>query len=136
EVEHVLTQMTGIEEAAVVGKKDDKWGQVPFAYIVTNASVSETEIMRFLKEKLAHFKVPHAYYFVDAFPKTASHKVKRHQLSKQSNHMEVLMMDKQTYFVDFQSLEISSQEVKRNHGLEIYATEAEKLSLEETMQEM
>lgn len=83
EIENVLLDMVGIREAAVVGRHDSKWGQVPIAFIVTKDVVlSEQEIMGQAKERLASYKVPKKVYSIDALPRNASNKIMRHQLQE------------------------------------------------------
>lgn len=82
EIENVLLAMQGVEEAAVVGESDDKWGQVPAAFIVASLPLKETEMIERLKQELAAFKVPKHLLFVETLPKTASNKIQRHELAK------------------------------------------------------
>ena len=81
EIENVLLSIQGVEEVAVVGKQDDKWGQVPAAFIVTSFPLEEASIMEQLERDLAAFKVPKHILFTDALPKTASNKIQRHALA-------------------------------------------------------
>src|SRR5699024_7335793 len=82
EIENAILQLDIVKEAAVVGKVDDVWGQVPVAFIVLKQSetLSEEEMHRHLETVLAPFKIPKQFYVVDLLPKNASNKIMRHKL--------------------------------------------------------
>jgi fatty-acyl-CoA synthase len=82
EVERVLTSHPGIAEAAVVGVKDEKWGEAGKAFIVPtkDSKATEGEILEFCKGKLASYKIPKYLAFLPELPKTASGKVKKFEL--------------------------------------------------------
>jgi len=77
EVENALYEHPGILEAAVFGVPDATWGEAVRAAVVPRPGVqiSEAEILTFLKENLAGFKVPRAVDFLDALPRTGSGKI-------------------------------------------------------------
>ena len=79
DVENELTQIPGILEAAVVGIPDVKYIEVPVAMIVKEkgATITEDEIKDILKDRLAKYKRPVSYYFVDDVPHTATGKVSK-----------------------------------------------------------
>jgi acyl-CoA synthetase (AMP-forming)/AMP-acid ligase II len=84
EVEQVLTLHPAVEEAAVVGVPDQRLGETILAYVVPAdpASPPGTEELRaFTRERLAGFKVPVAWDFVDTLPKNSSGKVLRRELA-------------------------------------------------------
>ena len=60
EIEKVLLQLPEIDEASVVGIPDDKWGEVPKAFIVCkhNAPPSKEDIIAFCRQNLAGYKIP------------------------------------------------------------------------------
>ncbi len=81
EVENVLLDMKGIREAAVVGRPDAVWGQVPIAFVVgSNDMPSRQQIIDHAKGQLAAYKIPKEVYWLDALPRNASNKIMRHQL--------------------------------------------------------
>ncbi|WP_088839322.1 o-succinylbenzoate--CoA ligase [Listeria sp. ILCC792] len=80
EVEHAILSDKHVLEAAVVGKKDAKWGEVPVAHLVVLPTFSEPHLVEALKTKLAAYKIPKAFHITPELPKTASGKIKRHQL--------------------------------------------------------
>lgn len=86
EVEEVLYRHPDIMEAAVVARSDDKWGEVPCAFVTLNpeaGEVSEEEIIRFCREHLARFKAPKRVVF-DDLPKTSTGKVQKFVLRQQA----------------------------------------------------
>ena len=79
EIEELLLEQEGVEEAAVVSAHDDVRGEVPVAYIVGKCDAAALE--RVCREQLASFKVPRRFVRVDAIPRTALGKVQKHLLS-------------------------------------------------------
>jgi O-succinylbenzoic acid--CoA ligase len=82
EVEQALVKHPAIKEAGVVGTQDDKWGQVPVAFVVLKDDVKEEELKAFMKTQIASYKQPTAYYFVEQLPRNASNKLLRRELFK------------------------------------------------------
>jgi fatty-acyl-CoA synthase len=79
EVEATLLRHPAVQEAAVVGIPDAKWGEAPHAFVVlkTGASATDDEIRQFTRDRLAHFKCPHTVTFVGELPKTATGKIQK-----------------------------------------------------------
>jgi fatty-acyl-CoA synthase len=79
EVEGVLLRHPAVQEAAVVGMPDVKWGEAPHAFVVLKAGATATsdELRAFTRERLAHFKTPHTVTFVTELPKTATGKIQK-----------------------------------------------------------
>jgi fatty-acyl-CoA synthase len=78
EVEEVLLEHPGVSEAGVVGAPDPEWGEVVVAFIVGSASVAELDAH--LLERIARFKRPKRYEFVDELPKNSYGKVLKREL--------------------------------------------------------
>ena len=78
EVEDYLHKHPAILEAAVVGKPDDHWGEIPCAFVTLRpgAEASPEEIIAFCRDGIAHYKCPKAVIF-DELPKTATGKVQK-----------------------------------------------------------
>ena len=78
EVEKVVMEHPGVLEVCVVGVPDDKWGEVPKAFVVPRAGVevSVDTIIQFTRERLAHFKCPKHVEFGE-LPKTATGKIQK-----------------------------------------------------------
>jgi fatty-acyl-CoA synthase len=79
EVEGVLLRHPSVQEAAVVGLPDTKWGEAPHAFVVLKpgATASPDELRTFTRDRLAHFKCPHSVTFVAELPKTATGKIQK-----------------------------------------------------------
>ena len=79
EVEGVLLRHPAVQEAAIVGLPDERWGETPHAFVVLQdgASASPAEIIAFAREHLAHFKAPSGVTFVAELPKTATGKIQK-----------------------------------------------------------
>jgi fatty-acyl-CoA synthase len=80
EVESVLYEHDAIADAAVVGVPDERWGEVGVAFVVAAGSISEVEVIDFVRGRLARFKAPKAVHFVDALPRSAMGKVSKEEL--------------------------------------------------------
>jgi len=85
EVERVLYEHPSVLEAAIVARADEKWGEVPHAYVLLreDAVVSEQELIEFCRARLAHFKCPKKVHF-GALPKTSTGKIRKNVLRKHS----------------------------------------------------
>ena len=85
EVERVLYEHPAVLEAAIVARPDEKWGEVPHAYVLLRegAVVSEQDLIEFCRHRLAHFKCPKAVHF-GALPKTSTGKIRKNVLRHQS----------------------------------------------------
>ena len=83
EVEGVLMGHPAVSLCAVVAKADEKWGEVPCAFIelLEGASISEEELVRFARSKLAGFKTPKTIIFQE-LPKTSTGKIQKFELRK------------------------------------------------------
>jgi fatty-acyl-CoA synthase len=81
EVENALYQHPDVLEVAVVAAPHDKWGEVPKAFIAARPGSAPTEesIIAFARERLSHFKCPHAVEFGE-LPKTATGKIQKFKL--------------------------------------------------------
>lgn len=83
EVEYVLLEHPSILECAVYGIPDERWGECVQASIVLKAdaeSLSEQEVMDFVRQRLARYKAPRVVEFLPALPKTGSGKIRKKQL--------------------------------------------------------
>ena len=86
EVEGVLMGHPAVSLCAVVAKADEKWGEVPCAFIelLEGANISEEELVRFARSKLAGFKTPKTIIFQE-LPKTSTGKIQKFELRKQAS---------------------------------------------------
>ncbi|MFC6717841.1 fatty acid--CoA ligase [Natrialbaceae archaeon GCM10025810] len=88
EVEDVLFDHDDVEEAAVVGEPDEEWGEVVVAYVVGDAALEELDAFVLESDRLADFKRPRRYYFVDELPKNPSGKVQKFKLREDEGEDE------------------------------------------------
>jgi fatty-acyl-CoA synthase len=89
QIEDLISQCAGVAEAAVIGVKDDKWGERPLALVVKRASdangVSEMAIKNHLKtfaDKgiISKYGIPEKILFIDSIPKTSVGKINKKEL--------------------------------------------------------
>jgi fatty-acyl-CoA synthase len=81
EVEHAIVKHDAVLECAVVAIPDEKWGEVPKAFVALRpgARVTEDEIIAVCREHLAHFKCPKRVEFTE-LPKTSTGKIQKFRL--------------------------------------------------------
>jgi fatty-acyl-CoA synthase len=77
EIEQALTGHPAVSEAAVVGRPDEKWGEVPVAFVTTHETIDVAELEEFVRGRVARFKVPKAIEVVDELPKTGTGKIQK-----------------------------------------------------------
>ncbi len=83
EIERVLRAVYGVDEAAVIGVKDAKWGEVGKAFVTMKpgCSFSESLLREHCANHLAKFKVPRYFEVLDELPKNGSGKIDRKNLA-------------------------------------------------------
>ena len=83
EVEQVLAEHAGVKDAGVVGIPDEALGEIALAFVVAAGEpVDEDELREFVGSRLAEFKVPGRFRYVEEIPRTGSGKVIRHKLTE------------------------------------------------------
>lgn len=82
EIEKVLYQHPAVHMCAMIGLPDPKWGEVGKACVVLkpNQTVSEEELLKFMTERLAKYKVPKSVALMDALPISAAGKILKREL--------------------------------------------------------
>ena len=82
EIEKVLYQHPAVHMCAVIGLPDPKWGEVGKACVVLkpNQTVSGEELLKFMTERLAKYKVPKSVALMDALPISAAGKILKREL--------------------------------------------------------
>ncbi|MCP8969287.1 fatty acid--CoA ligase [Ectobacillus ponti] len=83
EVEDVLYEHKGVLDVAIIGEPDDRWGERVTAFVVLkDPSVTEQELDELCKnsDRLANYKRPRKYMFVEALPRNASGKIQKFML--------------------------------------------------------
>ncbi|HWK27356.1 MAG TPA: class I adenylate-forming enzyme family protein [Solirubrobacter sp.] len=83
EIEHVLYEHPAVEEVAVIGIRDDVYGEVPVAFVkpVPGREIGEEELRAFAKRQIAGFKVPRTIVFVEDFPRSSTGKIRKDALA-------------------------------------------------------
>jgi fatty-acyl-CoA synthase len=94
EIEEYLLGHPKVEDVAVVGLPDEKYGEEVCAWVRLEAgeAMDEAELRAFCKDQIAHYKVPRYIRFVDAFPMTVTGKVQKFLIREQM----VAELEKQT----------------------------------------
>jgi fatty-acyl-CoA synthase len=88
EVEHVLHEHPAVKDCAVIAVDDAKWGQVGKALIIPSDDTADVDdIRKFLRGKLAKYKIPASMIFVEELPRNASGKILRRELRQ--SHAQV-----------------------------------------------
>ncbi|HAM22940.1 MAG TPA: hypothetical protein DCQ04_11845 [Actinobacteria bacterium] len=82
ELEALLLTHPAVADAAVVGRQDDRAGEVPVAFVVLKAGqeVSEADLKKFVADQVAHYKQIDSITFTETIPKSASGKILRRLL--------------------------------------------------------
>jgi fatty-acyl-CoA synthase len=82
ELENVLADCAAIAEAAVVGRPDPRWVEVPVAFVVARAGsgLDEAAVAALFEGRLARYKHPREIRFVEALPRNAMGKILKHEL--------------------------------------------------------
>lgn len=82
EVERALLAHGGVAECAVVGVPDVRWGEAVTAFVVPHADwdADVQQLRAHCKQMLAGFKIPKEFVLVGTLPKTATGKIKKHQI--------------------------------------------------------
>jgi len=78
EIEGELVTHPRVSDAAVIAVADEKWGEVPVAFVVGDATA--VELASYLAERIAKYKVPKRFVFLDALPRTPYGKVEKTKL--------------------------------------------------------
>jgi malonyl-CoA/methylmalonyl-CoA synthetase len=82
EIEEFLEEQDGVLEAAVAAIPDRVRGEIPVAYVVVSRAMDAAALDAVCREKLASFKVPRSFFFVDKLPRNALGKVQKHLLPR------------------------------------------------------
>ena len=88
EVENIIYRHPAVMEAAVVARKDEKWGETPCAFVALKdgAEVSEQDIIDYCRENMAKYKAPKKVVF-GPLAKTSTGKVQKFLLRSIANEL-------------------------------------------------
>ncbi len=115
EVEKAIAFHPAVSETAVVSAPDERWGEIPVAFVVTKpgTELNESELRAFVAPRLAKFKLPHHYFIqTDPLPKGGTGKILKRELrepfwqgpeSKQGEGLRSRSPNDQPLLVDCQS---------------------------------
>lgn len=96
QIEDLITQCPGVEEAAVIGVKDDRWGERPLALVVKEPAetndVTDAIVKSHLKAfadkgVISRYGIPEKILFIDNIPKTSVGKINKKELRKRYGDM-------------------------------------------------
>lgn len=84
EIEETLSHLPQVQDVAVIGVPDPRWGEAVKAVVAVRPGESLTagEVIAFCKDRLAGFKVPKSVDFVDVIPRTPTGKILKRELRK------------------------------------------------------
>jgi len=90
EVEKELEQHSDIQEAAVIGVHHPTWGEVGVAFVVSRAghSLTAEKLVEYLGNRLAKYKIPKEFFFVDSLPRNATGQVVKGKLREKYELVE------------------------------------------------
>jgi long-chain acyl-CoA synthetase len=91
DLEEVLNEHPAVAQSAVVGKKDDRLGDLPIAFVelVEGSQVTEEELLEYANEHLAKYKKIRVLKIEDALPASEAGKVLRRELRDRAQDMDV-----------------------------------------------
>ncbi len=83
EIEKALAEHPAVLETVVVGRPDERWGEIPVAFVVLRQGMSATkeELIEFVCERIARFKAPREILF-EELPKTSTGKIQKYILRR------------------------------------------------------
>ncbi|MCG2595653.1 AMP-binding protein [Ramlibacter sp. XY19] len=84
EIEQVLAAHPAVAECAAFGLPDERWGELVAVAVVLRSAAEEAELTAYLAGRLARFKLPRRWVWMEALPKTALGKVQRGVLAEQA----------------------------------------------------
>ncbi|XP_021745220.1 probable acyl-activating enzyme 6 [Chenopodium quinoa] len=91
EVENVLYTFPVINEAAVVAKPDEYWGETPCAFVSLRKGLkekpTERDVVEYCRSKMAHYMVPKNVVFMEDLPKTSTGKIQKYLLRKMAKDL-------------------------------------------------
>lgn len=88
EIENLLIESPDIAEASVIGRLDERWGEIVVAVVVpkTNVKLTGEQVLKLLEGRIARFKHPKEVIVVKALPKTALGKIRKEDVRKMVAH--------------------------------------------------
>ena len=88
EIEHVLMENEHVLEAAVIGSKDEYFGEIVKAFVVLKSDATEKELAEFCRDRLSSYKVPKVFEFRESLPKSSVGKILRLALAEEDSSQQ------------------------------------------------
>lgn len=90
EIENLLVECPDIAEASVIGRPDERWGEIVVAVVVpaTDSAITGEQVLKLLEGRIARYKYPKEVVVVEALPKTALGKVRKEDVRQMVTHEE------------------------------------------------
>lgn len=85
ELEGVLHSHPAVNDVAVIGVPDERWGERPVAYVVVDGEVSAETLRNHCREHLAGFKVPDAFHMIEELPRSSTGKIRKTDLREMAD---------------------------------------------------
>lgn len=84
EIERLILELDAVQGVAVIGVPDDRWGEVPNAYLEIRPghTLEEGDVQRHLAGRLARYKIPKRFVVVEELPRTASGKIRKGEIGR------------------------------------------------------
>jgi len=91
DLEEVINEHPAVAQSAVVGKRDDRYGELPMAFVelVPGGQVTEEELLGYANERLAKYKKIRMVKIVETLPVSAAGKVLRRELRDQAQEFQI-----------------------------------------------
>jgi fatty-acyl-CoA synthase len=91
EIENLLIESPDIAEASVIGRPDERWGEIVVAVVVPRPdhTLSSEQVLKLLEGRIARFKHPKEVVVVKALPKTALGKIRKEDVRKMVVHADI-----------------------------------------------
>lgn len=85
-VEAIISLHPGVQRAVIVGLPHERWGEAVTAFVIPKpgAELKESDLLNFVRNKLALFEMPKKVIFVDSYPETVGGKVQKHIIRSQN----------------------------------------------------
>ena len=85
EIEAAILEHMDVEDVGVTGVQDERWGEVPAAFVVSkNPMLTDQQLLDYLSERLARYKLPKSITFVEALPRNGANKLQRNLLASET----------------------------------------------------
>jgi fatty-acyl-CoA synthase len=88
EIEHAITSLDAVSQAAVIGVPDPKWGEVGLALVMAKPGrqLTPADVLARCAERLARYKLPHRVLIVDSLPLSPQGKILKRELRESYRH--------------------------------------------------